>query len=104
MSSRHASLLVPGASALIVVDVQERFRPLMPGFECMALSCGRLVRVFRRLDLPVLVTEQYPKGLGSTVAEVKDALLEGAAGATPIPEKTSFSSYGCKGLPEELRR
>jgi nicotinamidase-related amidase len=64
----------------------------------MLAGCVRLVKAFRALDLPILVTEQYPKGLGSTVPELRAALAPGA-----IPEKTAFSSYGCAGLPEALR-
>jgi nicotinamidase-related amidase len=100
MASLHANVLEPEASALIVIDVQERFRTAMQGFEAMLAGCVKLVRVFRALELPIFVTEQYPKGLGRTVPELLDAL--GAQGAA-IPEKTTFSSYGCAGLPERLR-
>lgn len=98
MSQRHRDLLDPRATALLVVDVQERFRTVIAGFAAMASGCARLVRAFKILELPVLVTEQYPRGLGHTVPEVLEAL-----GPEPIPEKTSFSSYGCAGVPERLR-
>jgi nicotinamidase-related amidase len=95
---RHPALLDPGATALLVVDVQERFRTVIPEFGSMAAACARLVKAFRLLGLPVLVTEQYPKGLGRTVPEVLEPLGEAA-----IPEKTAFSSFGCAGLPERLK-
>jgi nicotinamidase-related amidase len=101
VSARHPSVLDPEATALLVVDVQERFRTAMAGFEPMAVECVKLVRAFRALELPILVTEQYPKGLGKTVPELLAVLGTGEGAA--IPEKTTFSSYGCQGLPEALR-
>jgi nicotinamidase-related amidase len=95
---RHKSLLDPRASALLVVDVQERFRSVMADFESMLAGCVRLARAFRLLDLPILATEQYPKGLGHTAPELRDAL-----GGGSIPEKSAFSSYGCGAIPEALR-
>ena len=56
----------------------------------MVSNCARLVRSFRILELPILVTEQYPQGLGQTVAELREALGEGEA---PLA-KTCFSSCG----------
>ena len=101
---RHPSIIDPDAAVLVVIDLQERFRPVLSGFDCIAYACARLVRVFRKLGLPVIVTEQYPKGLGPTVPEVKAALEEGTGAPAAIREKTSFSSYGCDGVAEELRR
>lgn len=97
MSKRHSHLLGPDSSALLVIDVQERFRPVMDDFETMVAGCARLVRTFRALELPVLVTEQYPRGLGRTVPELLEAL-----GQVEIWEKTSFSSMGCPPLPGHL--
>lgn len=97
MTTRHPHLLDPRATALLVVDVQERFRSVIPEFGPMAAACACLVRAFRLLELPVFLTEQYPKGLGRTVPEVKAAV-----GEAEIPEKTAFSSFGCAGFPEKL--
>jgi nicotinamidase-related amidase len=100
----HPNVLDAGNTALIVVDVQERFRTAMGGFDAMAAACARLVRAARILGLPVFVTEQYPKGLGRTVPEIIEALgghvSHGEAG---IPEKTLFSSLGCAGLEGRIR-
>jgi nicotinamidase-related amidase len=95
---RHQNLLDPRRSALLVVDVQERFRTVMADFETMLSGCLRLARAFRLLDLPIIATEQYPKGLGSTVSELREAL-----GPEPVPEKTTFSSFGCGAVPPKLR-
>lgn len=84
-------------TALFVVDVQERFRPAMQGFDSMVAGCLRLVRTFRILGLPLIVTEQYPKGLGRTVAELQEPLA-----GVPVFEKTAFSALGCPQVREKL--
>jgi nicotinamidase-related amidase len=63
------SLLSRERAALVVVDVQEAFRPYA-SFAGVAQACARLVQGARILGLPALVSEQYPKGLGHTAAEV----------------------------------
>jgi nicotinamidase-related amidase len=83
-------------AALIVVDVQEGFRPAVLDFEQVARNVATLVRAAHILGLPTLVTEQYPKGLGPTVAEVAEHL-----GVTPI-EKVCFSAVDAEGFPSAL--
>jgi nicotinamidase-related amidase len=61
-------------AALVVVDVQEGFRPVIDGFEDVARRTAALVQGARVLGLPVVVSEQYPKGLGPTVPEVAEHL------------------------------
>jgi len=86
-------LLDRGRSALVVVDVQEAFRPAVAGFDDVARTVAILVAGARRLGVPVVVTEQYPKGLGATVPEVAEAL-----GDTPRIEKTVFSAARAPGF------
>lgn len=90
-------LLSPTSSALLVVDVQTRFAPAIPGFEGLTASCVRLVEAFRHLALPVVATEQYPQGLGPTVPDLREA-LDQLPDATEPPTKTTFSSYRCDGV------
>jgi len=61
-------------TALVVVDVQEGFRPVIVGFDELVRQAAILVQGARVLGMPVVVTEQYPKGLGDTVPEVADHL------------------------------
>ena len=61
-------------AALVVIDVQEAFRPAVGEFDTIAHNAGVLVQGARELGLPVLVTEQYPEGLGKTVPEVAEHL------------------------------
>lgn len=85
-------------SALLVVDIQEKFAPHICGWEGVLDRSVRMVLGARELGIPVLVTEQYPKGLGHTVSAIAEALPEG----TPVFEKTSFSCLGAVGLAERL--
>ena len=78
------SLLVRDRAALVVVDVQEAFRPYA-SFAGVAESCAKLLQGARILGLPSMVTEQYPKGLGHTAPEL------GLQDERPI-EKTVFSA------------
>lgn len=80
-------------ATLIVVDVQEAFRKAVLDFGGVAESCGLLVRAARILDIPLVITEQYPKGLGSTVPEVADH----ADGVQALP-KTVFPASRAEGF------
>ncbi|HEV3070919.1 MAG TPA: isochorismatase family protein [Solirubrobacteraceae bacterium] len=63
------SMLVRERTALVVVDVQEAFRSY-PSFARVAARCAKLVEGSRILELPRIVSEQYPRGLGPTAPEV----------------------------------
>ena len=80
-------------AALVVVDVQEAFRTAVEGFERVAAETARLIQGARVLGLPVVATEQYPKGLGRTVPEVAEHL----DGVEPI-EKVCFSAAAADGF------
>ncbi len=81
-------------AALVVVDVQEAFRKALPNFDAVAHAAGVLVEGAAELGLPIVVTEQYPKGLGATVGEVADRLPEGVE---PV-EKQRFSAAEAEGF------
>jgi nicotinamidase-related amidase len=61
-------------TALVVVDLQEAFREAVGEFESVAANAAVLVQGARTLELPIVVTEQYPRGLGDTVLEVASHL------------------------------
>jgi nicotinamidase-related amidase len=84
-------------SALVVVDVQEAFRPAVVHFDEVVENVAILVQGARILDIPVLVTEQYPEGLGGTVPEVSRHL----DGIEPI-EKVCFSAAEAPGFAKRL--
>lgn len=83
----------PSSSVLVVVDVQERLVPALPA-DAMAevnRSLAILLEAAKLLSIPVLATEQYPRGLGPTVGPLRER-LEGL-GVRPI-EKATFSAMG----------
>jgi len=63
-------------AALLVVDIQERLCPAMPpdALEHLIRNTRIAIEAARRLRIPVVVSEQYPKGLGRTVAPIAEAL------------------------------
>lgn len=73
-------------SSLLVIDIQDRLAPAMHGREAMEANAAVLLRAAARLDVPVLVSEQYPKGLGHTVSA-----LTGLFRDDVVVEKTEFS-------------
>ena len=81
-------------TALVVVDVQEGFRRAIPDFERIARATATLIQGAEAMGVPVIATEQYPKGLGKTVPEVSERLPDGAA---PI-EKVVFSAAEAEGF------
>lgn len=73
-------------SALLVIDLQERLAVAMEGRDEAIANAAVLVQAARRLGVPVLASEQYPRGLGPTVPELKPLIPEGA-----VVAKTAFS-------------
>ena len=86
----HPNLLDRKSTALVVIDVQEAFRNVIPQFEQIAVRISTALRGFHILEVPIIVTEQYPKGLGPTVEEITLSLPEGNV---PL-EKRAFSACG----------
>jgi nicotinamidase-related amidase len=89
MTAGAMTRLARGSACLLVVDVQERLCAAMEpaALERVLARTGAAVKGAQALGLPVLVTEQYPKGLGATHPQLR-ALLEGA----PTFEKMEFSA------------
>lgn len=79
-------------AALVVIDVQDGFRSY-DTFADVAAAAGRLVEGAKILDVPIIATEQYPKGLQHTAAEV--GLGEGDA---TLVEKSVFSAVRADGF------
>lgn len=83
-----AMLLNVPDSLLLIIDIQDRLLPVMQEGARVVRNAGILLQAARALELPALITEQYPKGLGATVAAVK-----AAAGDAPVLEKMHFSGW-----------
>ena len=84
-------------AVLIVIDVQDRLAAAMRHRNEVVATVAMLVRSARLLGIPILVTRQYPEGLGDIVAEVHEALGE----YTPI-DKTSFCCRADAAFSDEL--
>ena len=96
--SRHPLLLDRGRSGLLVVDIQEKILAVMADPERVVENTIKLIQGCTILEVPVFVTEQYPDGLGQTVAPVKEAV-----GEVEMRGKLSFSCCGIEGLSRSLR-
>ncbi len=95
----HPKILDPAKTALVVVDMQEAFRAAVSDFPLIASRISVTVRGFQVLSLPIIVTEQYPKGLGRTAEEILFSLPTDFE----VVEKTAFSSCGAASFMEKLR-
>lgn len=84
-------LLTAKGAALLLIDLQERLVPAIHDGERMVGRAGRLAEAARLLDVPVLATEQYPKGLGPTVGQL-------TAYPRATLEKTMFSAADAPGF------
>lgn len=73
-------------SAVMIIDMQEKLFPHMTGKDALLINIQRLIRGIQILDVPLVLTEQYSKGLGKTILPVKDLIND----IEPV-EKISFS-------------
>jgi nicotinamidase-related amidase len=95
----HQNILELSRSALLIIDMQEAFRANIPDFDRYANRITIAARGALLLNLPVIVTEQYPKGLGHTATEIREVLPANIE----ILEKTTFSSCGAQHFEAELQ-
>ena len=88
-------LIDAGNSTLLVVDVQGKLVPAIAGWQTLLDQVIWLIRVARRLEIPVLACEQYPQGLGPTHPAVAVELPPGC-----VAGKLHFSAVagGCHGI------
>jgi nicotinamidase-related amidase len=92
-----AKRLRPDNSVLVVVDVQDKLLVKIPTAATLVRNAGFLLDVAALLDVPARATEQYPRGLGPTTAELARRL-----GQPPVA-KTAFSCCGAGTLLDELK-
>lgn len=86
-------------TALLIIDIQDRLANAMKVRDEVVKNCLHLIELSKMMNIPVVVTEQYPKGLGPTVAEIKDALPS----YQPI-EKLTFSCCEEPNFLNEIKR
>ncbi|QDT64485.1 hydrolase [Calycomorphotria hydatis] len=93
MPPRSHELLSASTSTLLVIDVQEKLMPSIEGSFPLTRRMVTLIKGAQLLDVPVVATEQYPKGLGQTVTAIRELLPDSP------PSKLRFSSAEASGLP-----
>src|SRR5215211_5107912 len=93
----HPRVLDISRAGLLVVDVQEAFRTVISDCLPIAERIAVVIRGFQILDRPVIVTEQYPKGLGRTAKEIVSVLPHDFE----YIEKTAFS--GASAVEKKLK-
>jgi nicotinamidase-related amidase len=88
-------------SQLVIVDMQEKLASAMPAdaLKNVTKNCGILAQAAALLNVPIVLTEQYPQGLGATLPEIKQHLQ----GVRAIA-KTAFSAYGEPKFNQQLQR
>lgn len=84
-------------SLLLIIDVQDRLVGVLKNSEEMARNNSILAKAFKILNAPIIITEQYPKGLGKTVCELSDVIRD-----DNVFEKTSFSALELNELKARL--
>jgi nicotinamidase-related amidase len=94
---RSPLLMSPADTALLVIDVQEKLIPHIAGHARVVWNVGRLIEGAGILGVHVRATQQYPQGLGPTVAELAPRLDSRSA------TKTMFSCRECRELIGELQ-
>jgi nicotinamidase-related amidase len=85
----HPCLLSEEKTILILIDIQEKLLKAMWRKEDLILNVGKLIRAFRIMEIPILLTEQYPKGMGKTDLRISELLKE-----IKPTEKLCFSCMG----------
>lgn len=75
-------------SLLMIIDIQERLVPVMKKGEKIIDKTNILISAAKELELPIITTEQYPKGLGPTVSQLKSNI-----NSDNIFEKVTFTAY-----------
>ena len=90
--------LQPEECVLVVVDIQEKLLPPIFNKEQLVRNSQLLIRLSKIIDLPIVATTQYAKGLGATVPEIH-SLLEGVA----TYDKLQFSCFGSERFCDEIK-
>jgi len=83
----------------LMVDIQERLFPHIDQHEQLEKNCGILIRGLQSLAVPLIVTEQYPKGLGPTIGSLSALVKD-----SPPVEKISFSCCGVEAVTSRLEQ
>lgn len=85
-------------TGLLIIDVQEKLFPKIDRFEDLFQGLWRVISGFKVLNIPMIASEQYPEGLGSTLPQLKEHI----GGDAPYLNKTTFSCMADKKCREKI--
>jgi nicotinamidase-related amidase len=94
--STDSSPYAPGGAALVLIDLQEKLAPHITGIDGVLANVKKLLALAKLIELPVLLTTQYEKGLGPTLPAIAEA-----AGVEPL-DKICFGCFGDEGFKAAL--
>jgi nicotinamidase-related amidase len=94
----HPSILRKADTLLVIVDIQTKLLNVMFEKERLVTNCRKLLQAAKLLEVPMLMTEQYPKGMGPTDPQILE-LLEGVDNLA----KASFSCCGVDDFNRKIR-
>jgi isochorismate hydrolase len=86
-------------AVLLIIDIQERLAVVMKDKDRVVKNCQHLIELAKMLNVPIVVSEQYPKGLGRTVPELQTIIPD----YKPI-EKTAFNCCGEPSFVSEIKK
>ncbi len=84
---------------LVIIDIQERLAAVMPDRERVAVAAGKLARLAAMVHAPVIVTRQYPEGLGPSVPELEEVLV-GLAEEGASVQRVDKTVFCCAAEPD----
>lgn len=84
-------------AALVIIDIQEKLFPLVAEKKKVLRNLRKIIQFAKIINMPIILTEQYPKGLGQTIPEIKELLPD----IEPI-EKIEFNSFHSKKFREAV--
>lgn len=96
--SRHPFTARREDSLLLVIDIQQAMLKVIQDWEGITRKVNQLTRAADRLDVPIVLTEQYPKGLGATIPQVMEAIR-----SPRVYHKEHFSACREEGFVDALR-
>jgi nicotinamidase-related amidase len=94
---RHPSLLRKDDALLLIIDIQTKLLKVIFEKERLVSACTKLIQAARLLEVPMVMTEQYPKGMGPTDPQIMEILEDVAA-----IEKLSFSCCGAEDFSQKI--
>ena len=82
----------------LIVDIQEKLFPHIHNKDEILKNSIKLIKGLKLFDIPFIINEQYPKGIGHTISPIKDLLED-----TQVYEKVTFSCYKTKTTMEKIK-